>query len=101
MNISSQKIPYRMNTRVRTMILLNEDKVSNLLPKDGTVYYYGKVLSSSEANQYFDLLMKNILWKNDEVIIFDKHIVTKRKSAWYGDSDYLYTYSNITKQALQ
>ena len=50
MNISSQKIPYRMNTRVRTMILFNEDKVSNLLPKDGTVYYYGKVLSSSEAN---------------------------------------------------
>jgi alkylated DNA repair dioxygenase AlkB len=100
MNISSQKIPYRMNTRVRTMILLNEDKVSNLLPKDGTVYYYGKVLSSSEANQYFDLLMKNILWKNDEVIIFDKHFVTKRKAAWYGDSNYLYTYSNITKQAL-
>jgi alkylated DNA repair dioxygenase AlkB len=89
-----------MNSRVRTMILLNEDKVSNLLPKDGTVYYYGKVLSSSEANQYFDLLMKNILWKNDEVIIFGKHIVTKRKAAWYGDSNYLYTYSNITKQAL-
>lgn len=31
----------------------------------------------------------NILWKNDEVIIFGKHIVTKRKAAWYGDSDYL------------
>ena len=71
-----------------------------ILHKDGLVNYYGKILAYQEANQYLDLLMKNILWKNDEVIIFDKHIVTKRKSAWYGDSDYLYTYSNITKQAL-
>ena len=49
---------WRMNTRDRTMILFNEDRVSNILPKDGTVNYYGKVLSSREANQYFDLLMK-------------------------------------------
>ena len=82
------------------MKLFNEDEVSNLLPKDGRVNYYGKVLTSKEANQYFDLLMQNILWKNDEVVIFGKHVVTKRKAAWYGNSDYLYTYSNITKQAL-
>jgi hypothetical protein len=58
---------------------------SNILNKDGTVNYYGKILSSEEANQYFGLLMQNILWGN-EVIIFGKHIVTKRKAAWYGDS---------------
>src|ERR671922_364964 len=89
-----------MKTRDKTMTPFNECRVSNILPKDGTVNYYGKVLSSREANQYFDLLMKNILWKNDEVVIFGKHIVTKRKAAWYGDSDYLYTYSNTTKHAL-
>ena len=38
--------------------------------------------------------------REDEIIIFGKHITTKRKVAWYGDSQYLYTYSNITKQAL-
>ena len=81
--------------------LFNEDRINNnLLHKDGTVNYYGKILSSEEANQYFGLLMQKILWENDEVIIFGKHIVTKRKTAWYGDSDYLYTYSNKTKQAL-
>ncbi|MGA9154723.1 MAG: hypothetical protein WBZ36_29420 [Candidatus Nitrosopolaris sp.] len=37
---------------------------------------------------------------NDDVIIFGKHIVAKRKVAWYGDSDYLHTYSNTTKQAI-
>ena len=52
-----------------------------ILHKDGLVNYYGKILAYQEANQYLDLLMQNILWKNDEVIIFGKHIVTKRKAA--------------------
>jgi len=82
------------------MTTFNEYRSSNVLNKDGTVNYYGKILSCEEANQYFGLLMQNILWEKDEVIIFGKHITTKRKVAWYGDSVYSYTYSNITKQAL-
>jgi alkylated DNA repair dioxygenase AlkB len=82
------------------MIMFNEYRVSNILNKDGTVNYYGKILSSEESNQYFGLLTQNILWEKDEVIIFGKHIATKRKAAWYGDSEYLYTYSNTTKRAL-
>jgi alkylated DNA repair dioxygenase AlkB len=82
------------------MTTFNKYRSSNVLNKDGTVNYYGKILSCEEANQYFGLLMQNILWEKDEVIIFGKHITTKRKVAWYGDSVYSYTYSNITKQAL-
>jgi alkylated DNA repair dioxygenase AlkB len=82
------------------MTIFDRNRVSIILDNDGLVNYYGKILTSKEATQYLDLLMQNILWKNDEVILFGKHIVTKRKTAWYGDSDYLYTYSNITKQAL-
>ena len=74
--------------------------INNLLHKDGTVNYYPNVLTHDDANRYFDLLLQNIVWENDEVIIFGKHIVTKRKVAWYGDSNYFYTYSNTTKQAL-
>ena len=73
----------------------------NLLQKDGTAHYYGKIMSHNEANRYFDTLLENILWKNDEAIILGKHITTKRKVAWYGDSDYLYIYSNTRKQALE
>ncbi|MFL6366344.1 MAG: alpha-ketoglutarate-dependent dioxygenase AlkB family protein [Nitrososphaeraceae archaeon] len=80
--------------------IFNEYRASNLLNKDDTVNYYGKILSSEEANQYFGLLMQNIPWEKDEVIIFGKHITTKREVAWYGTSEYLYTYSNTTKQAL-
>ena len=82
------------------MNLFNQDRTNNLLQKDGTVDYYPNVLTNNEANHYFDLLLQKIVWENDDVIIFGKHIVAKRKVAWYGDSDYLYTYSNTTKQAL-
>ena len=72
----------------------------NLLPADGIVNYYGPVLDHSKAQFYYDTLFKNIEWKNDEAVIFNKHIITKRKAAWYGDSSYAYTYSNTTKYAL-
>jgi len=75
-------------------------ETANLLHKDGIAHYYGKILPYREANRYFDLLLQNIQWKNDEANILGKHIVTKRKVAWYGNSDYSYAYSNTTKQAL-
>src|SRR5471030_1498309 len=74
--------------------------ITNLLPYDGEVNYYGKVMESQAADSYLDKLLKTIQWKNDEAIIFGKHIITKRKVAWYADTDYSYTYSNTTKQAL-
>jgi len=73
---------------------------SNLLPKHGIVNYYGKVLLHTEANHYLEFLLNTIEWKNDEAVIFGKHIITKRKVAWYGDQDFEYTYSNTTKKAL-
>ena len=67
---------------------------------DGIAIYYGKILTFEEANGYFHSLLQNTPWKNDEVVVFGKHIVTKRKTAWYGDSNYVYIYSNTVKQAL-
>jgi alkylated DNA repair dioxygenase AlkB len=84
----------------RNMIISGDERIINLLDRDGIVNYYGKIMTSFDANRYFELLLNNILWKNDKTIVFGKAIVTKRKVAWYGDSDYSYTYSNSTKQAL-
>ena len=76
------------------------DENTNLLPKDGAVNYYGKVFSQQEADHYLECLLRTIEWKNDEAVIFGKHIITKRKVAWYGDIDFEYSYSNTTKRAL-
>lgn len=78
----------------------NTQGATNLLPKDGTVNYYGKVLSKTEADFYYERLLNNIAWENDQAVIFGKLIVTKRKVAWYGEKPFEYTYSNITKTAL-
>ena len=76
------------------------DENTNVLPKEGTVNYYGKVFSNQDANHYLECLLSTIEWKNDEAVIFGKRIITKRKVAWYGDMDFEYTYSNTTKIAL-
>lgn len=88
--------------RIQKMDLFNYeiDGSKNLLPKDGIVNYYGKLLTNQEANRYFDCLINTIEWKNDQAIIYGKLIITKRKVAWYGDTDFEYTYSNTTKRAL-
>src|SRR3984957_17804373 len=72
----------------------------NLLLADGIADYYGQVLEPAEATHYLERLLRDIAWRNDEAVIFGRHIITKRKVAWYGDSDYTYAYSNIIRQAL-
>lgn len=76
------------------------DENTNLLPKDGTVLYYGSIMDYATADFYFNRLLETIAWKNDEAIIFGKLITTKRKVAWYGETNFKYSYSKITKEAL-
>jgi alkylated DNA repair dioxygenase AlkB len=77
------------------------DESINFLPKDGEVNYYGKPLTRTQADLYLEKLLTTIEWKNDEAVIFGRHIITKRKVAWYGNDNYNYAYSNINRQALQ
>jgi alkylated DNA repair dioxygenase AlkB len=76
------------------------DEKKNLLPKDGTVNYCGKLFNQNKADHYFQMLLHSIEWRNDEAIIFGKKIITKRKVAWYGEKPFEYTYSKVTKLAL-
>jgi len=82
------------------MDLFNQEVVTNILPFDGIANYHGQILSEKVSVYYYNVLLNAIAWKNDEAVIFGKRIITKRKVAWYGDTDYYYNYSNVTKQAL-
>ena len=77
-----------------------QDNTINLLPKDGTVNYYGTIWQQQQASEYLNCLLSTIEWRNDEAVILGKHIITKRKVAWYGNGAFDYTYSNTTKKAL-
>lgn len=76
------------------------DTEVKVLPYDGVVIYYGTIFSKEQSNYYLERLLSAIEWKNDEAIIFGKLVTTKRKVAWYGNTSFSYTYSNITKTAL-
>lgn len=78
---------------------LPQEKI-NLLPADGEVFYYGSIMDTAIANEFYEKLLQEIAWKNDEAVIFGKRIITNRKVAWYADAPFDYTYSNNTKKAL-
>ena len=81
------------------MDLFSTEKVTNILPFDGVSNYHGIVLNKQQCSFFYTNLLETIQWKNDEAIIFGKRIITKRKVAWYGESEFSYTYSKVTKKA--
>jgi len=82
------------------MDLFSQNKIQNLLPFDGEVNYYGPILNVKKAQEYYQDLLSDIKWENDQSMMFGKLIITKRKVAWYGSEEFSYTYSNVTKTAL-
>lgn len=82
-------------------LFTEQNENTNLLPKDGTVNYFGTILSKEKADAYFLALFNSIEWKHDEAVIYGKHIFTNRKVAWYADKPFTYTYSGSTKKALE
>lgn len=74
-------------------------KPENLLPLEGEAYYFGKIFSEAQAEVHFKNLLEQVQWQHDEVMIYGKRIVTQRKTAWYGEEEYEYTYSKMTKKA--
>ena len=67
---------------------------------EGEAIYYGPIFSLEQSSLFFDDLLNNIEWKNEEIIMFGKEIISKRKVAFYADDGVDYTYSNKTKKGL-
>src|SRR6478672_2157264 len=82
------------------MNLFSNECPENLLPNDGTAMYFGKIIDKTKADEYFEVLINTIPWQQDEVIIYGKRHVTKRKTAWFGDNSLAYKYSGTTRTAL-
>lgn len=69
------------------------DASLNLLPCDGEVFYFGSVFNEIEGREYFDKLLSEVNWVNDESILFGKRFLTKRKMALFSDRNQTYRYS--------
>jgi hypothetical protein len=55
------------------------DENQNLLPKDGTVFYYGHMMPLQDILHLE--ITGTIPWKNDEAVIFGK-LITKGRLVW-------------------
>ena len=76
------------------------DSSKNRLPYNGEVYFYGRLLPLENTEAYYQRLLEEVKWQSDKAVLYGKHIVTKRKVAWYGDEPYKYAYSGIVRTAM-
>jgi alkylated DNA repair dioxygenase AlkB len=72
----------------------------NLLPRDGNLFYFKDFLSPEKSRINTDLLLEELPFKNDETIVFGKHRVMNRLTAWVGDYPFTYGYSQIKRKAV-
>lgn len=82
------------------MTLFASTPIENILPYDGHTSYWPDFLTATEATASYEALLHSTEWKHDEAFIFGRHIITSRKVAWYGDGNFDYAYSKITRTAL-
>jgi alkylated DNA repair dioxygenase AlkB len=72
----------------------------NIINKDGIAVYFGCILNEQSLPTIYTELLNNIVWQQDQIIMFGKAITTKRKVAFYADNHIDYTYSSVKKKGL-
>ncbi len=63
--------------------------------KDAEVILYPEFFSSEESSRLFTTLQNSVLWKQEAIKLYGKTIPTPRLTAWHGDLEIQYAYSNI------
>jgi len=62
--------------------------------RDGEYLFVPEFFDKSKSDYYFNFLLNNIQWKQEERRMYGKTVKFPRLTAWYGDQPY--TYSGIT-----
>ena len=88
-----------MNTSNQLELFENEINSSTSLQKL-EIEYVKDFFNKTESDILFDLLKKEIEWKQDFIVMYGKSHPLPRLTAWYGDKNKRYTYSGITMKPL-
>jgi len=80
--------------RNQTSFFDTDREVIRLSDADITLYRHYFDLSTSK--KYFDCLKEELIWREEEIILYGKAHILPRLSAWYGDPEATYTYSGIS-----
>lgn len=76
----------------------DEDSFSPLIP-DGSLHYYSRFFSRSEANTLFEQLLTSIPWQQDQITVFGKTYNQPRLTSLHAKESTTYTYSNLQLQS--
>lgn len=76
-------------------MLLDLENKKKIKIKDGELYYDRFFFNNIEANKYFNLLKKEIEWRQDNIKVFGKIYPQPRLTALYANNNKSYSYSNI------
>lgn len=79
--------------------LFSLDPIHLDLP-DATFIYYPNFLNQEKADLYFEKLLQETPWQQDDISIFGKKIAQPRLTALYGNLGKPYSYSGITMHPI-
>ena len=88
-----------MSTSNQLELFENEINSSTSLQKL-EIEYIKDFFNKTESDILFDLLKKEIEWKQDFIEMYGKLHPLPRLTAWYGDKNKSYTYSGISMTSL-
>jgi alkylated DNA repair dioxygenase AlkB len=68
---------------------------------DADVIFYRDYFCKEESDKLLHELLRGIEWKQDSIKYYGKEMDLPRLTAWYGDFDTSYTYSNIAMKSSE
>jgi alkylated DNA repair dioxygenase AlkB len=71
-----------------------------ILITDGAYRFVPNFYAKSVADHYFKVLLSEITWKQEHMLMYGRTINFPRLTAWYGDNDKPYSFSGITLTPL-
>jgi len=77
--------------------LFPSEKISFDLP-NADIEYYPNFFDVEKSNQFFEKLLNEIPWQQDDITVFGKTHPQPRLTALYGNEGKPYSYSNIVMQ---
>lgn len=73
---------------------------SELPLPDGRCRFTDQFLSIVDANRIFETLKHDVKWRQPEITMFGRKVLSPRLAAWYGDAEAVYRYSGLENRPL-
>jgi len=78
----------------------NSNSCSKIDIVDADISLFSSLFSPQEADDFFDILKKDIDWKQEQINLYGKVHDIPRLTAWYGEPNKTYVYSGIEVKSV-